>query len=240
VIAPERQRALLAILEARVARSWQREIARAMRDAASEYSQNQSIMLSMGAHKSRSDRIILVTYETAARQFGKPYYEQGKARKDFQNFTRAMQVFMRNFGAKKVVQITETTEHQIRDVINEGVEIGATLTEIAKEITQRAPAIARTRAPVIARTETHSAAMWSQVEAIKDTGLTLRKQWIATQDARTRTLDSGDFDHADMDGVTVGMDEPFDVDGDLLDFPGDPNGQPGNVINCRCVMNFVE
>jgi uncharacterized protein with gpF-like domain len=211
-----------------------------MRDAASEYSQNQSIMLSMGAHKSRADRIILVTYETAARQFAKPYYEQGKARKDFQNFTRAMQVFMRNFGAKKVVQITETTEHQIRDVINEGVEIGATLTEIAKEITQRAPAIARTRAPVIARTETHSAAMWSQVEAIKDTGLTLRKQWVATKDARTRTIDDGPFDHADMDGVTVGMDEPFDVDGDLLDFPGDPNGQPGNVINCRCVMNFVE
>jgi len=237
VIAPERQRALLAILEARVARSWQREIARAMRDAASEYSQNQSIMLSMGAHKSRSDRIILVTYETAARQFGKPYYRETKS---FDDFLRSMQVFMRNFGAKKVVQITETTEHQIRDVINEGIDIGATLTEISKEITKRAPAIARTRAPVIARTETHSSAMWAQVEAIKDTGLTLRKQWLATKDDRTRTLDSGDFDHADMDGVTVGMDEPFDVDGDLLDFPGDPNGQPGNIINCRCVMNFVE
>jgi len=57
---------MLDVLEARIARAWQREIARAMRSAAAEYSNTQSIMLAMGEHKGRVDRIVRVTYETAA------------------------------------------------------------------------------------------------------------------------------------------------------------------------------
>lgn len=236
MISPERQRALLDILEARIARAWQREIARAMRASAAEYQATQSIMLAMGEHKSRVDRIITVTYETAARQFAKPYYEQ----KSFDTFLRSMLGFVAVFGAKKVVQISETTEHQIRESINAGLVEGLGIAEIAKEIRQRAPVIARTRSAVIARTESHSAAMWAQVEAVKDLDLGLRKQWLAIKDDRTRTLDDGDFDHADADGQIVGMDEPFIVGDEELMFPGDPNGSPGNVIQCRCVMNFVE
>lgn len=227
---------MLAILEARIARAWQREIARAMRSAAAEYSKTQSIMLAMGEHKGRVDRIVRVTYETAARQFAKPYYEQ----KGFNNFLISMQIFMNNFGAKKVVQISEATEHQIRDAVNIGLAEGVGVDGIAKVIRQRAPIIARARSAVIARTESHTSAMWAQVESIKDLGLELRKQWIAIQDDRTRTLDDGNFDHADADGQTVGMNEAFIVNGEPLMFPGDPNGSAGNVINCRCVMNFVE
>lgn len=227
---------MLDVLEARIARAWQREIARAMRSAAAEYISTQSIMLAMGEHRGRVDRIVRVTYETAARQFAKPYYEQ----KAFDDFLRLMQGFMSTIGAKKVVQISETTEHQIRDAVNEGLAEGVSVDGIAKVIRQRAPIIARARSAVIARTESHTSAMWAQTEAVKDAGLELRKQWVAIQDDRTRTLDDGNFDHADMDGATVPMDQPFIVNDEPLMFPGDPGGSAGNVINCRCVMNFVE
>jgi uncharacterized protein with gpF-like domain len=222
---------MLDVLEARVARTWQREITRAMRAAAAEYSSTQSIMLAMGEHKGRVDRIVRLTYETAAQQFAKPYYRETKS---FDDFLRSMQVFMSTVGAKKVVQISETTEHQIRRAVNQGLADGEGVDGIAKIIRQRAPEIARARSAVIARTESHTSAMWAQVESIKDLDLGLRKQWITVQDDRTRQ------DHIDADGQTVGMDEAFLVGDNELMFPGDPDGQAEQVINCRCVMNFVE
>jgi len=244
MIAPNRQRLLLDRLEARVRLTWQREIARAMRASAAEYGRTESIALAMGEHKERVGRIIQTTYEVAAREFAKPFYEKaaerGMVTKDFDNFLRFMGDFVRTNGATKVKQISETTEEQIYRSIQTGLAEGFSLVQIAAEIRARAPSIASVRSAVIARTETHSAAMWAQVEAVRETGLNLRKEWVAAQDERTRTLEDGDFDHVDMDGIIVGFDEDFDVNGDLLAFPGDPKGNPGNIINCRCVMNFVE
>lgn len=56
----------------------------------------------------------------------------------------------------------------------------------------------------------------------------VRKQWVATIDARTRP------DHLAAHGQEVGIDEPFIVGGEQLDHPGDPAGSAAEVINCRC------
>mgnify|MGYP001804312122 CR=1 FL=1 len=42
-----------------------------------------------------------------------------------------------------------------------------------------------------------------------------------------------------MDGVRVGKDEDFDVQGEKLAYPGDPKGSAANVINCRCTVAVV-
>jgi len=34
------------------------------------------------------------------------------------------------------------------------------------------------------------------------------------------------------------MEEPFDVDGEDLQYPGDPAGSAGNTINCLCSMTY--
>jgi hypothetical protein len=43
-----------------------------------------------------------------------------------------------------------------------------------------------------------------------------------------------------LDGQTVGLGEPFDVNGLPADYPGDPNLPPDESIACRCAVAFTE
>lgn len=61
-------------------------------------------------------------------------------------------------------------------------------------------------------------------------GIILQKEWIATNDGRTR------HSHAMLDGATVDQGKKFD---NGLMFPGDPNGRPEEVWNCRCTVAAV-
>ena len=61
-------------------------------------------------------------------------------------------------------------------------------------------------------------------------GIILQKEWIATNDSRTR------HSHAALDGATVDQDKKFD---NGLMYPGDPSGKPEEVWNCRCTVAAV-
>lgn len=61
-------------------------------------------------------------------------------------------------------------------------------------------------------------------------GIILAKEWISTNDSRTR------HSHAVLDGAIVDQDKKFD---NGLMFPGDPNGRPEEVWNCRCTVASV-
>ena len=43
-----------------------------------------------------------------------------------------------------------------------------------------------------------------------------------------------------LDGQTVPLDKPFQIEGSKLMFPGDPTGRANLVWNCRCTMRTVE
>ena len=58
-------------------------------------------------------------------------------------------------------------------------------------------------------------------------GIILQKEWIATNDGRTR------HSHAVLDGAIVDQDKKFD---NGLMYPGDPSGRPEEVWNCRCTL----
>ena len=58
-------------------------------------------------------------------------------------------------------------------------------------------------------------------------GIILQKEWIATNDGRTR------HSHAMLDGAIVDQDKKFD---NGLMYPGDPSGRPEEVYNCRCTL----
>ena len=63
-----------------------------------------------------------------------------------------------------------------------------------------------------------------------DDGIILAKEWISTNDSRTR------HSHAVLDGAIVDQDKKFD---NGLMFPGDPNGRPAETWNCRCTVSAV-
>jgi hypothetical protein len=56
------------------------------------------------------------------------------------------------------------------------------------------------------------------------------KQWISTEDARTRPT------HVAADKQRTLLSEPFVVGGARLLFPGDPRGPAAEVVQCRCSL----
>lgn len=131
---------------------------------------------------------------------------------------------------RKITSIAETTRAQIIAVVQRGETEGLGVAQIARVMRDVVPSLSSYRSNLIARTETHGAANYGANGAAKETGLTIRKEWVAASDARTR--DS----HARIDGETVGMDDAFS---NGLMYPGDPSGPPEEVINCRCAVSHV-
>lgn len=87
-------------------------------------------------------------------------------------------------------------------------------------------------------TSSHNLGKQNMAEEAKEMGINVKKMWIATNDDRTRES------HAEMDGVTVDVDETFvltNMDGSKseLMYPADPDGDPEQVYNCRCTMGYV-
>ncbi len=87
------------------------------------------------------------------------------------------------------------------------------------------------RAKRIVRTETTTASNLGSEKGLDSTGKNYDKSWSA---AFVNTRD----DHAEVHGQTVGKGEYYNVGGDQMKRPGDPNGSAANVINCMCAQTF--
>ena len=81
-----------------------------------------------------------------------------------------------------------------------------------------------TRASRIARTETTGAANYGRQQQMVSDGINTNI-WLAMPTARPT--------HAELNGTEVPVGDYF---GYGLKFPGDPEGGPAEVINCRCVL----
>jgi uncharacterized protein with gpF-like domain len=160
----------------------------------------------------------------------------GKARKEAPSeFEAAIVAYLTRYGMTKVTGIYDTTAESILDAILAGELDGEPVATIARRIqAATGGAVARNRALTIAITETHSASTYASQEAAKATGLTLEKEWVSAEDSRTRPT------HIEADGQRVGMDEPFNVGGYELQYPGDPSGPPEETIRCRCIEIYHE
>ena len=253
-----RQRLLLDRLATQFRPMVERDLSAAMADTVDRWEQTLVVELP----RTFEDRIAAVysqMAETAIRAFAARIREQGKAAGlmletkflDFgQLMTRlAIQFIAQEAIRRRIQRVTETTRRQIVTQVEQGYREGLGTREIGQNIRSTIPAIARWRADTIARTETHAAANFGSTEAARATGLPLRREWLAAHDDRTRTVDPvlGDadqFGHREADGQIVGMDQPFQIrrlagGTEALRYPGDPNGSPGNVVNCRCSVAFI-
>lgn len=114
-----------------------------------------------------------------------------------------------------------------------------TQAQIQKMVARYSDSLLKLRGETIGRTEALASLHRAQYEALQqlvDTGKVsanqIRRIWDATGDRRTR------FSHALADGQSVGFSEAFEVGGRRMMYPGDPQGGPENVINCRCAVKI--
>jgi hypothetical protein len=82
----------------------------------------------------------------------------------------------------------------------------------------------------IARTEVIGASNTGSFEGAMETGVALGKEWM------TSGLPNIRQSHLDYEAMgTVDMDYEYNTG---LQYPGDPNGDPEEIINCRCVPTY--
>jgi hypothetical protein len=161
-------------------------------------------------------------------------------------FEQNLPLFLRQYGVTRIQQIHTSYLETIFKMFEERLKDGKTLKETTDEIfaVMRSPRFYRWEAERIARTESTAAANYGAVQSGEVSGFIMEKEWISAIDARTRTHLVSDYDHRDMNGKRVGLKEKFvfnpnSLREDMLEYPGDPNGQAGNVINCRCTVAVV-
>lgn len=219
----------------------ERELAEAMRDMVDRWEITREVMMPRGLTE-RIEAIYAQMAYAAIEAFSARILQQGKhaglvleVKDDFAQIMRrrALRYIQQEALRRRIQRVTETTRRQIVNAVDSGYRSGATLPEVASSIRSLIPALARFRADTIARTETHGAASYGSQEAAKETGLPLRKEWLAAQDERTRES------HAEADGQIVGMDDAFKVGNSLMMYPGDPAAPPEEVVNCRCTLGYI-
>lgn len=115
--------------------------------------------------------------------------------------------------------VTETTTDRLEKLIADGLEQGLGNNEIADSIRTLYSEVPIWRADMIARTEATNANNEGLIEGYKQSGIATHKEWVATQDDRTRD------EHLALNGEVVSVDSDFS---NGLPFPQE--------VNCRCVV----
>ena len=107
---------------------------------------------------------------------------------------------------------------------------GKSIKHMADDLQKRITTMSRDSAIRTARTAVtgaQNAGRMDSYAAAEKMGIKLKKEWLATLDARTR------HSHAMLDGEQVAQDKKFS---NGCRFPGDPQGPPWEIYNCRCTL----
>lgn len=113
----------------------------------------------------------------------------------------------------------------------QGVSAGESIPELAMRVKSTA-GVSDARSLTIARTEVHAAHEAGSYDQALFVDPDATKVWLATEDVRTRET------HRIADGQRRKLNEPFEVGGGQLRYPGDPLGPADEVINCRCTTVY--
>lgn len=139
---------------------------------------------------------------------------------------------VKEFLAKRENRLSNVPQ-EVYDTINgeitDGVDKGESMKDLSNRVRSSFNEISNGRAKTIAITETGAAYGVARDDAMKSAGVEY-KEWLTSHNANVRPT------HAEADGQIREIDEPFEVGGEQLDFPCDPDGSSEEVINCHCVQ----
>lgn len=124
----------------------------------------------------------------------------------------------------------EYGKKQITKSITSSILQGKSIKHMADDLQKRITTMSRDSAIRTARTAVtgaQNAGRMDSYAAAEKMGIKLKKEWLATLDARTR------HSHAMLDGEQVAQAKKFS---NGCRFPGDPQGPPWEIYNCRCTL----
>ena len=119
---------------------------------------------------------------------------------------------------------------QITASVTSSILQGKSIKHMADDLQKQITTMSRDSAIRTARTAVtgaQNAGRMDSYAAAEKMGIKLKKEWLATLDARTR------HSHAMLDGEQVAQDKKFS---NGCRFPGDPQGPPWEIYNCRCTL----
>lgn len=119
---------------------------------------------------------------------------------------------------------------QITASVTSSILQGRSIKGMADDLQSRITTMNRDSAIRTARTAVTGAQNAGRLDsyyAAEKMGIKCRKQWMATLDGRTR------HSHAMLDGEIADNDKKFS---NGCRYPGDPNGPPSEIYNCRCTL----
>lgn len=153
-----------------------------------------------------------------------PDWDEGLA-----DYTTATRALLDSVGDRLAAEATQS--------LAEGLNAGEGLEELRQRLvtvfSQEGTQLGEGRAQRIAMTEAtraFNAGTLAAAQAMTGPDRPLVKQWITRRDARVRDA------HRDTNGQLQLLDDPFDVDGTPMLYPGDPTAPAALTVNCRCIM----
>jgi len=135
-----------------------------------------------------------------------------------------------------IIGMNNETRKQIAKDISKYMAQGLPIENMAAFLENHYKDVNRIRGRRIARTETIKASNFGALSGAQASGVPFVKEWNSILDSRTRA------GHSSADGKQAKEGDPFRVNGEKLLYPADTSmgASAGNVVNCRCVIDFVD
>ena len=127
----------------------------------------------------------------------------------------------------KTEMMAGTTKDSLERMLQKGMSEGWDVNKLKDNIKEYFDAASVGRAGTVAQTVTHSSFEAGQQDSFEAAGVDT-KRWLTQRDGVVRPS------HQEADGQETGLKNKYNIGGEDLEYPGDPNGSPWNTINCRC------
>jgi len=137
--------------------------------------------------------------------------------------------------AEQLGKIMQLNTHQaLESELIQAIEAGESIAEVELRI-KNMPQFDRNRARATARTEILTASSQANWESFMQSPSVKSKKWKRSSSKKSTPRET----HVAMDGVEIGVDELFLVDGEFGMYPRDTTFSPKNRVNCGCVLGPV-
>jgi len=185
-------------------------------------------------HRNRVELILESAYARAGTDFANIGRAMLKAerRDDGAGFGARVADLIRAQGPLRARQIAEKSQSIITESLAQSAAagLGPDAAAVALRRALATGQLSVQRARTIARTEIGAAQNAGLLGAAEAHGVSVHKRWAAVEDERTRAS------HHAADGQIVAQSARFKVGETYLEYPGDPKGPAGEIINCRCTI----